>query len=117
MNANIVLLLLTIAFVGCSSPSRDSSPRGETGTGGQPAGEADSLPEGIDADDSLTSDLLEILQVRGGKDPNDHWEVDRSEGRVRIIKSRTDHRAYLPGTGVEFWSKDPQGEWRRSPTA
>jgi hypothetical protein len=79
---------------------------------------ASELPDGITlSDESLKSDVIQILVRRGGKDPKDLWTVDLFMGDVRIIKSRTGNVVYPPGAAVEFWRKEANGTWRPLPTA
>ena len=68
-------------------------------------------------DRTYKGSVFEILAVRDGKDPNEKWEVDTNEGFVRIRKSRTDDKVFPPGSAVEFWREDDNGNWIASPTA
>lgn len=56
--------------------------------------------------------VLDILEARP-KDPAEKWKVDR----IRIRKSRTDGKTFAPGTSVEFWSRDADGNWVAARTA
>lgn len=61
--------------------------------------------------------IFEILAARGGKDPNEKWQVDTRDGFVRIRKHRTDDKVFPPGSAVEFWREDANGHWNASQTA
>ena len=68
-------------------------------------------------DRTYKGSVFEILAARGGKDPNERWEVDAQDGFVRIRKSRTDGQILPPGSAIEFWREDVNGSWIGSPTA
>jgi hypothetical protein len=68
-------------------------------------------------DRTYKGSVFDILAARDGKDPNEKWEVDTHEGFVRIRKSRTDGKVFPPGSSVEFWREDDNGNWIPNPTA
>ena len=68
-------------------------------------------------DRTYNGSVFEILAARGGKDPNERWEVDTHDRFVRIRKSRTDGKIFPAGSAVEFWREDDNRSWIASPTA
>ena len=99
-------LALAFALCSCASPTTPRAAKDE----------APGVPVVLNTGVSK-SELDGILRVREARDRNEHWEVDRHEGYIRIKKTYTDGRTPVPGGAVEFWSQDQTGQWTRSLTA